>query len=484
MNDALLSVFGAGFALLPFAAVVLIATVVVSPLGAVRIGGPSAQPLLPRWNWFAITLCTTIATGILFWGTAEPIFHISDPPAFSSAEAGTPEAARFALSTMFFHWSITPYAIYAASALAFALAYYNLGGSYSLSAPFAVALGRSPKRGGTSGAAAAALDAAALFSLVAGVAASLGAGVLTLVGGLEATFGLGDSAWSRLAITLAIVAAYVVSSATGLQRGIRILSDVNVRLFFALALFVFVAGPTVELLRMGGAAVADYVREFPARSVFLGGDADQGWVRSWTSFNFANWAAWAPITALFLGRIARGYTVREFVLFNVGFPALFGVVWMTVFAGAALSIDQSSGGDLTRALQERGPEAIIYGVFDTLPLTAVLAPVFLIVTFVSFTTAMDSNTHSIAGVCLDDGGRADARDGSDDAEEEKERAGLNIKIFWGVLIGAVAWIMTSTNGVAGVKMLSNLGGAPGMLVLLGSLVALARLMAMRLRGVL
>lgn len=451
-NHWILSRFDWLFSFASFAAVLLMAWVAVSPMGSVRIGGPDAKPILSRWNWFAITLCTTIAIGILFWGTAEPMFHVNHPPGFAHVEARTEGAARFALSSLFMHWTITPYAIYAAPALAFALAHYNLGRPYSLSGPLSLVFGRAATgRGG------AIIDAIGLYALVAGVAASLGAGVMTVAGGLDAIVpGLGDSAWLRLGVTIAIVTLFVASSISGVQRGIKYLSDVNMRFFFVLAAFVFIAGPTLAILRLGGEGLVDYVKTFVPDSLAWGERAGSEWTRNWTVFNFAQWMAWAPITALFLGRISVGYTVREFLAFNLLAPAGFGALWMTIFGGAAINIDAETGGALTAALDKNGPDAVIYALFNALPFTSVVVIVFVGLTFISFVTAMDSNTHSIAGVCL----KPDAPGG------QHGRSALVVKVFWGALVGAVAWVMTSTTGVEGVRMLSNLGGLPGLFILI------------------
>ncbi len=429
----------------------LVAWVAWSPLGAVRIGGPDAKPILSRWNWFAITLCTTVAIGILFWGAAEPMFHVNDPPAFSGAEPKSDAAARFAISTLFMHWTITPYALYSVPALAFALAHFNLGRPYSLSGPLSLVFGSAATgRGG------ALIDAVGLYALIAGVAASLAVGVMTLAGGLERLAGVNDSAWLRFAITLAIVGVFVASSITGIQRGIKYLSDVNVKFFFALALFLLVAGPTGAILSLGGAALGDYIVTFVPASLAFGARAGSDWMHAWTVFYFANWLAWAPITALFLGRIAVGYTVREFLLFNLIAPAAFGALWMTILGGAAIHVDANTSGALTAALNERGPDAVIYALFDAFPLAILIAGAFVGLTFISFVTAMDSNTHSIAAVCL--------KPATSHAEER--RSAMPVKIFWGALVGAVAWVMTSTTGIDGVRMLSNLGGAPGLMILL------------------
>ncbi len=456
-NAWLLTRFDWLFSLASFAAVALIIWVAISPLGAVRIGGPDAKPILSRWNWFAITLCTTVAIGILFWGAAEPMFHVQDPPGFSGAEPGSREAAQFAVSTLFMHWTVTPYALYSVPALAFAIAHYNLGRPYSLSGPLSLVFGRAATgRGG------ALLDAVGLYALVAGVAASLGVGVMTLAGGLDRLTGLNDGAPLRFAVTAMIVLVFVASSITGIQRGIKILSDINVKFFFALAVFILVAGPTLEILSLGAASLQRYVTEFIPASLALGDRAGSPWMRDWTVFYFANWLAWAPITALFLGRISVGYTVREFLLFNLVGPAAFGGLWMTIFGGAAINIDSATGGALAAALNDRGPDAVIYALFDAFPFAALIAGAFVVLTFISFVTAMDSNTHSIAAVCLKPSSR----------EQDSRAQSFSVKIFWGVLVGAVAWVMTSTTGIDGVRMLSNLGGAPGLLILISMGAAL------------
>ncbi len=450
-NHWVLARFDWLFSYASFAAVALIGWVLISPLGRVRIGGPAAKPILSRWNWFAITLCTTIAIGILFWGSAEPMFHIKSPPAYAGIDPYSDEASQFAISSMYMHWTITPYAIYTVPALAFALAHYNLGRPYSLSGPLSLIFGKM-----ATGRAGAVIDAIGLYALVAGVAASLGAGVMTLAGGLESIAGIYDTAALRLAITIAIVALFVVSSISGLQRGIKILSDINTRFFFALVIFVLITGPTLDIIVLGAQSVGEYFWKFIPRSLALGDRAGAAWTRDWTVFYYANWLAWAPVTALFLGRIAVGYTVREFIIFNLAAPALFGAVWMTVFGGAAIGIDAAGGHALVKALDARGPEAVIYKLFDALPFSQLVIGSFVVLTFISFVTAMDSNTHSISSLCL-----KGLKSGEKHLHAERW-----VKIFWGALIGAIAFIMTSTTGIDGVRMLSNLGGLPGLFILI------------------
>lgn len=463
-----------------FGFVLTIVWVWFSPLGKVRIGGEAAVPILSRWNWFAITLCTTIAIGILFWATAEPLYHFHEPPAISGIEPASEGARRFAMSSLFMHWTITPYAIYTVPSLAFALAYHNLGRGYSLSAPLSLTLGTrlagnpsggnpsggNPSGGNPSGAwSSSVIDAVALFALVAGMSASLGVGILSISSGLASTLGITAGAGLLALVAAAIVGAFMVSSVSGLMRGIRILSDWNVRFFFLLCAVLLVVGPTAKVFSYGAQGVIDFAAEFLPRSLGQGALGDTAWSRDWTTFYWANWLAWAPITALFLGRIARGYTVRQFITFNLVLPSSFAIVWMSIFGASAIEFDQA-GTSLYVVLTNSGPESVIYALFESLPLPGVWASAFVLLSFVCFVTAADSNTEAISGLCQ----REDAHMSL--SEEERRPVTLRLKIVWAGLIGVTAWIMVSFSGVDGVRMLSNLGGLPALFIVMLMNIAL------------
>ena len=178
------------------------------------------------------------------------------------------------------------------------------------------------------------------------------------------------------------------------------------------------------------------------------------WPKSWTTFNWANWMAWAPITALFLGRLAKGYTIRQFMLFNWVLPSLFGMLWMSIFSGIALHFQLSKKADLLGLLTSLGPESVIYGIFDALPWSDLLALIFLFTAFLSYVTAADSNTEAMGGIS------------STGISPQAPSAPVFIKIVWGTTIGLVAYIMVSMAGIEGIKMLSNLGGLPALFLLL------------------
>ena len=199
---------------------------------------------------------------------------------------------------------------------------------------------------------------------------------LPLSGGINNLFGY-QSNTVLLVITLTIVAAFVISAITGLMKGIRVLSDINIRIFIILAIFIFVFGPTGSILIQSFKSLGLYFQNLPEFSLVSVLHPDDPWPKSWTSFNWANWLAWAPITALFLGRLSYGYTVKQFMVVNWVLPSIFGMIWMSIFSGTAIDMQVNQGIGLGKLLEAAGPESIIYRVFEELPWSNLIAVVFL-----------------------------------------------------------------------------------------------------------
>jgi len=457
INDWILAVFGNVFALAAFAFVLTCLWAFFSPLGKIKLGGADATPILSRWNWFAITLSTTIAIGILFWATAEPIYHLYDTG--GAAEPQSAKAEIFSLASLFMHWAFTPYAIYTVPALTFALVYHNLKLPFSLSSPLAALIGRPLPNF-----AAQLLDAICLLSLLFGLSASLGAGILSISGGIDRISPLSTGPIMLAAVALAIVAAFFLSSASGLQRGIRVLSDNNTKMFVVIAVFVLLVGPTGQILLLGAQSFGAYFVQFVPRSLMLGEYGNTEWLNDWTVFYFANWMAWAPLSAMFLGRIARGYTVREFIAMNLFAPAMFSVVWMIIFGGFAIETESASPGFLKTVLDNGGPEFVLYRMVDEMPFSIAVAALFVILSFLSYVTAADSNTDVLSRLTLK-GEQSDA----------PPSHAIWIKLIWASLVGMAAWIMVTFSGIDGVRMLSNLGGFPALFVISFFCIALITL---------
>ncbi|WP_280562952.1 MULTISPECIES: BCCT family transporter [unclassified Chromohalobacter] len=449
LNDAILDNFAWLFSLGSLYLLVLAVVVYFSPLGKLRIGGEQATPMLSRLRWFSITLCTTLAVGVLFWTTAEPLYHFMGPPESLGLEAGSSDAMLFAMSTMFLHWSFTPYAIYAVPALIFALAFYNLRLRFSISSMLEPVFGPKVKRFGGL------IDAVSLYALVAGMASSLGTGALTLAGGAGQYLG-GDASPLRLGVVIAlIVVTFVISAASGLQKGIARLSSLNAVLLAILGIFIFVIGPTSFMLSLGVESFGVYLDGFFTKSLFTGAAGEDQWPQWWSIFYWAVWFAWAPMAALFLGKISRGYTVREFLRVNLFYPALFASVWVIIFSGAALYYQAHTGIDLHAILNDRGVENVLYELFRQMPFAGIWIPLLLFIAYISYVTAADSQTDAIGNLCTR-GLTADS----------DLNTGVSMKILWGVIVGIVSWVMVSFVGIDGIKMLSNLGGLPALIVVL------------------
>jgi choline-glycine betaine transporter len=454
INNWILNTFDWLFSAGAFIMVMTCIAVFMSPLGRMRIGGEQATPMLNKWRWGSITICTTTAAGMLFWATAEPLYHLYSPPVSLSLVAGSPEAAEFALSTMYMHWSFTPFAIYAIPALSFALAFYNLSSRFSISAALQPILGKrySGSVGGT-------VDSIAMFALVAGMASSLGTGALVLSSGIAKLSGWTNGSLLLGAVITTIMICFVASSVSGLHRGIARLSSINTLIFIIIALTALIFGPTKAIVIHGFEAFGNYVQEFIPRSFSLHLKEGDNWAKDWTVFYWANWLAWAPIVSLFLGKIARGHTVRAFLTVNLIIPASFSLIWMAIFSGTILELDQNSNGAFYALLNENGPGAVIYGLLDQLPASILLISLFIFVAFLAYVTAADSNTEAISSLCIEE-------NQTEGKEKEVTMLKSRLKILWGVIIALVAWIMTAFSGIDGIKMMSNLGGLPALFVVI------------------
>lgn len=445
--------------LFSFGGLLMLITVVgvyFSPLGKVKIGGNNAKPLLKLRNWIAITLCTTIAAGVTFWGFIEPIYHLTAPPESLGIKANSAEAAVFSMSTMYLHWTVTPYAIYCVPALMFAFAYYNMRKPFSLSSTLAPLFGDR-----VSGGWGKTVDALCLYTLALGMAAAMGTTILNLAGGVNYLTNLPSNPTMWAVIAAVVMITFVISASSGLMKGIRILSDINMKVYIVVIVFLFIAGPTAFIVNLGAESFGNFLSNFFEKSLFTGAAAGDQWPQWWTVFYWANWFAWAAITALFLGRISYGYSVRAFILVNFGLPSVFGAIWMTIFGGTSIH-QQITEGKLGDILTNSGPESVLYAVLSDLPLSSLLIPFYLFIVFISFVTAADSNISAMGGIS------------ATGITPESPEPDFKIKVVWGVAVGTISWIMISFAKIDGIKMLSNLGGVPALLLCLLIVAALIK----------
>ncbi|OLS38242.1 BCCT transporter [Alkalihalophilus pseudofirmus] len=456
-NNWVISNLGWLFSLTGLIMVGACVAVYFSPLGNVRIGGTNAKPMLGFGSWFAITLTTTIAT-LTFWALVEPIYHVSAPPESLGIEPNSAEAALFSMSTLFLHWTITPYAIYCVPAIVFAFAYYNMRKPYSLSSALSPLLGN--KINGKTGAI---IDGVSLYTLALGMAASMGTSILNLSGGINHITGLQSTPLLWAIVAAVVTTTFIISASTGLMKGIKILSTINMRVFIVITIFVFIVGPTAYILNLGTESLGYYLTHFFEKSLFTGAAAGDPWPEWWTTFYWASWFAWALIISLFLGRIAYGYKVKTVIIVNFVLPAIFGAIWMSVFGGTAISMQMADAG-LSDIMANIGPEAVLYAVFAGLPWSQIIIPFFIFIVFITFVTACDSNIAAMSGIS------------SSGISPESPEPGIMVKVVWGVTVSVISWTMISFANIDGVKMLNNLGGVPALflqMLVFGSLIKIA-----------
>ncbi len=458
-NEWILQKFGWLFSWSSFVFLIILLITYFSPIAKIKIGGAHATPLLSKWRWFAISICTTIATGILFWGCAEPLYHYANPPTGLQITNSSADSMQFSLSTLYMHWSFTPYGIYCITGLVFALVYYNLKRPFRISSLLFPLL-KNRKMSTQNNV----LDIICLYSLVLGMSASLGAGILSMIGGLEQIFGIPKSNFMIGIVGLSIIICFILSAVTGLQKGIKWLSTINICAFMFIALYVFVLAFPGEVLGLASAGISDYVINFIPRSVNIGSGIDTEWLNSWSIFYWANWFAWAPISSLFLGRISRGYTVRQYINFNLIIPSLFAIIWMTIFSGSTLHLNELLDNSLFNLMTEKGEESVMYALLNELPMGRILSIFTLCIIFLSYVTAADSNISAMSSIS------------SNEVQDTDGEAPTFIKIIWGLVIGGLTYVMLSTAGIDGIRILSVLGGFPALFIIILAGISLLRIL--------
>lgn len=447
------------FTLMSFVCVVLVVAAYITPFGNVRIGGSKAKPMMNQINYVWIVLCTIMAAGILLWACAEPMYHYYGPPAHITPES--PDAITFLMKNIFLEWTFTPMCIYGMPAILFAFLFYNAKKKYSIgtmlypAVKYETAQKLSP-----------AVDVICLLALVCGMAASMGSAVFLVTDGAASlTNGAVVSTpvvWT--VVSAVIVTAFVASAVSGVMAGIRILSTINSRIYMALGLFVFLFGPTFYILSLTIETFGAYMADFFGMSLAMSAADGDHWADWWPVFYWCNWMAWMAVTSTFLGRISKGYSVKEIVRVVVVFPSLFSVAWLGLFSSSSMYYELNGAG-INDAMTAGGTASATYAVLQQMPLSTITIAVFLIIVFVSFVTASDSNTNAMAGLCTD--GLS-----ADDTESPTW-----LKIIWGVTIGAMCVIFIDAfQSTDALKYLSNLGGFPIVFLLIFISISFVKVM--------
>lgn len=416
-----------------------------SKYGNIKLGGRDAKPELSKFNWWAISLAAGIAIGIVFYGVAEPMTHFINPPPFLGYESGSAQAGEHALRYSFFHWTFHIYGIYVAAALCCGFFFYNCKKPFKVSSSLFPLIG--DKIHGIAGSL---IDGLAIFAIVGGVATSLGFGTMQIAGGFKFLWGTPTSKLVWLGIIIVLTICYTISSYTGLQKGIKFLSRTNIFLYFILIGFVLLVGPTIHILEHTITAIGDYVINLIPMSLYLDPMLKSGWPSNWSIFYWAWWLAYAPIVGLFLVRCAYGRTIREFVTVNLIAPAAFGMVWFGVFGSAGIYLEKFTNAGIWEAISTSGIEVSLYALFQNLPLSSITIILGVLAVAISFVTLADSMTSTIASM---------TKIGFGETKEEKE-APAPMKIFWGVAMGLLSFVLLISGGIDALQASVIICGLP------------------------
>lgn len=461
INDWIIRNAGWAASLLALAIVIVSIWAMCSKFGKVRIGGADAKPELSKFSWFTIALCTTMAAGVLFWGPGEPIAHFLYPPTeLYGIEPSTPQAMKFAMETMFLHWTIVPYAMYTLPAVVFAFMYYNAKKPFSIASEVSPLLGDRVYRKGWMQI----IDAITLFSIGCGMAGSVAQAFMNISGGIAKLSGLPSNSRMWLVVGIVLGVTVVCSAVSGIQKGLKLLSNVNVVGFGIFLAFLLVTSNASFLFNLSTEALGGFAGTFVERLLITGESVGSQWPQWWTTFYWFSWMAWAPTSGAFMGRIAKGRTVREIILMYVGVCAVISGLWMVIVSGTALWVNHAGLSDLGAAYNA-GVENVPYDMISALPGGAIVIPLFAILVFLSTVTACDSNALVMAGIS------------SSGISPESPEAPKWLKIVWTAIAMGVGYVMIAAVGVDGVKIIANFGGMFAALIMIaaaGSLVVLIR----------
>ena len=420
-----------------------------SRYGDLKLGNEDDEPEFSIGSWFAMLFAAGMGIGLVFWGVAEPISHYGAPP--PGIAMNTPEAANAAMRYSFFHWGLHPWAVYSVVALAIAFFQFRRGGSALVSTVVQALPWPALQRLGP------VVNVLAVIATAFGVAASLGMGALQINSGLNALLGLPVGDASQVGIIVVTTVLFLTSAVTGVTRGIKWLSNTNLVLASLLALVVFVFGPTVAIIDTFTNTLGSYVSELVRMSLRMTPFRDSAWVSGWTIFYWAWWVSWSPFVGLFIARVSRGRTVREFVLGTMLAPTLAAFIWFSVFGGTALNLQIMQGIPLADAVSADVSTAL-FVMFDALPMSLLMSGVATVLVLLFFVTSGDSAT-LVLGM-MSTGGQ--------------ENPAARVKIAWGLLVSGIAVSLLLAGGLKAVQTATIVFALPFTVVIVLMAIALWR----------
>jgi glycine betaine transporter len=444
--------FGWLYLWLVLALVMFAVILALSRYGDLKLGNEDDEPEFSMGSWFSMLFAAGMGIGLVFWGVAEPVSHyMAAPPGIAPT---TPEAANAAMRYSFFHWGLHPWAVYSIVALAIAFFHYRRGGVALVSEATRALPWRPIQR--ISGL----INVLAVIATAFGVAASLGMGAMQINSGLNAVFGLSVSEGIQVGIIVVTTALFLTSAISGVTKGIKWLSNFNLLLAALLTLMVFLLGPSVAIIDTFTNTLGSYISDFVRMSLRMTPFRESSWVGGWTVFYWAWWISWSPFVGLFIARVSRGRTIREFIIGTVLAPSLAAFLWFSVFGGTALYMEIWQGVPISQAVKGDISTAL-FTLFDAMPLGLLMSIAATILVLAFFVTSGDSATLVLA--TMSTGGNPNPP--------------AKFKLVWGILVAGIAISLLLAGGLKAVQTATIVFALPFTLVIV--LMALSLWRAIR-----
>lgn len=412
----------------------------LTPVGRIKLGKNDDKPDFSRGSWLAMLYSAGMGIGLVFYGAAEPISHfaINSP----TNQEGTAQGIKDALRFTFFHWGFHAWAVYAIVGLVIGYFMFRKKEPAVISATLKPVLG--DKVYGKTGTI---INVLAILSTVFGVATTLGFGALQINGGLSYLFDIPVSFSIQLVIILIVSVLFILSAVSGLGKGIKILSNTNMVLAFSLLLLVFFIGPSLSNLNLLTDSIGSYLHNLPRMSFRMAPLNPEGrqWINDWTIFYWAWWIAWSPFVGIFIARISKGRTIREFVLNVLLVPSIMSFIWFTIFGGTAIQVETEG-----TSVSKLNLEQLLFGVFDQLPLGTVMSFIAILLVIIFFITSADSGTF-VLGMMSTNG---------------LQNPPNQVKVIWGVMLSAIALVLLNSGGLIGLQNAMIIAALPFSIIMI------------------
>nr|WP_288885825.1 BCCT family transporter [uncultured Blautia sp.] len=419
--------------------------------GNIRLGGDDARPEYSNFHWYAMLFCGGTGIGLVFWSIAEPLSHYASPP--EGIEAGTVEAANFSIRTCFLHWGITQWVCFALVGLGIAYFQFRKEKKALISSLLSPLAGSHTSDGVF-------CRAVDIFSVVvsfAGVATSLGLGVSQICGGLSFLFDIPNSDRTWLTVIVIITIVFLLSAISGVNRGIKLLSSLNTVIAFALLILAFTVGPKMSIFNTLVNGTGQHIQNFVGDSLMISSFGDNSWIMNWRVFYYAWFIAWTPFVGMFIARISKGRTIREFITGVVVIPTVFTVIWLSVFGTIALSTTSSWNLDSIKELI-LSPETAVFIVFSEYPLSKIISLLIVLLLAVFFITSADSATYALSMM----------------TSEGNINPPVYKKVIWAVIEAAIAYVLLSVGSLKPLQTASIAASLPFLFIMIAMCPALMK----------